>query len=65
MSHGKGPPWTGKSEGESASLDQAFQDAWDKAKGDDAPPGTYVVTRIEIEARNPIHSYSVTINPGS
>jgi hypothetical protein len=66
MSQGKGPPWHGRSErkdNEKASLQAAIEDAWKNAEADGAQPGTYVVTQIEIETRNPIHAYSVTINP--
>lgn len=67
MSQSKGPPWHGRSEkkdDEKASLQAAIEDAWENAKADDPPaqPGTYWVKRIEIETRNPIHAYSVTID---
>ncbi|HEX4324278.1 MAG TPA: hypothetical protein VHZ77_06555 [Gaiellaceae bacterium] len=67
MNHGGGPPWKGRSEekgDKEASLQAAIKDAWKKAEAGGAPAGTYVVTRIEIETRNPIHAYSVTIDPG-
>ncbi|MFL5960506.1 MAG: hypothetical protein ACJ75G_09600 [Gaiellaceae bacterium] len=51
--------WKGQGE----KLKDAFDDAWDKAKGNGAEPGKYVVERIEIETSNPIHSYSVIIVP--
>jgi hypothetical protein len=63
----KGPPWHGRSESKDdkkASLQDAIEDAWKNAEADGAGPGTYVVTRIEIETRNPIHAYSVTIDRG-
>ena len=64
MSHGQGGPWKGKSEQPGASLQKAIEDAWEKAKGDGAPEGTYVVQKIEIEATNPIHAYVVIIGSG-
>jgi hypothetical protein len=67
MSQGKGPPWHGRSErkdDEKPSLQAAIEAAWRSAEADGAGAGTYVVTRIEIETRNPIHAYSVTIDRG-
>jgi hypothetical protein len=64
MNPGGGNSWKpGKSEGPGASLQKAIEDAWEKAKGDGAPAGMYVVTRIEIETKNPIHAYTVVIDP--
>jgi hypothetical protein len=68
MSQGKGPPWHGRSErkdDKEPSLEEAIKDAWKNAEADGATAGTYLVKRIEIETRNPIHAYSVTIDhPG-
>jgi hypothetical protein len=62
MNPSGGNPWPpGKSEGPDASLQKALVDAWRQAEGNGAPAGTYSVTRIELECRNPIHSYTVTI----
>ena len=63
MTHGEGPPWKGKSEGDDASLQAAIEDAWEKAKGHHAPAGWYAVSDIKIETSNPIHAYVVSINP--
>jgi hypothetical protein len=66
MNQGRGP-WKGRSErkdDEAPSLQAAIEDAWKHAEADHAPPGCYVVTRIEIETRNPIHAYDVTIDTG-
>ncbi|HZT84492.1 MAG TPA: hypothetical protein VE984_03620 [Gaiellaceae bacterium] len=64
MSQGQGGPWKGRSEGPGANLQDAIVDAWDKAKGDEAPAGKYVVESIEIETSNPIHAYVVVIKTG-
>ena len=67
MNQGKGP-WKGRSErkdDQDPTLQAAIENAWENAKEDGAEPGCYVVTRITIEANNPIHAYDVTINPGS
>jgi hypothetical protein len=52
--------WEGKGE----KLHAALEDAWERAKKDQAPPGTYVVTNIVIETENPIRGYIVVIAPG-
>ncbi len=54
--------WTGRSDGEHASLHAAFEDAWHRAKKEGAAPGEYDVA-IKIETTNPIHAYIVTITP--
>lgn len=54
--------WTGRSEGEHASLQAAFVDAWNEASRDGAPPGEYDV-KIKIVATNPIHAYIVILTP--
>jgi hypothetical protein len=45
-------------------LDAALENAWEDAKKNGGQPGTYVVERIEIDCRNPIHSYTVIIVSG-
>jgi hypothetical protein len=45
MTHGEGPPWKGKSEGDDASL-QAAIECVGKAKGQHAPAGWYAVSDI-------------------
>lgn len=52
--------WEGKGE----HLHDALEDAWQRAKKDQAPPGTYVVQGIAIETENPIRGYIVVIGPG-
>jgi len=68
MNEGKGP-WHGRSERKGddkpASLEEAIEAAWENAKGNGGSDGSFLVTRIAIEASNPITAYSVTINPGS
>jgi hypothetical protein len=54
------PTWEGYGE----HLQAALENAWEKAKEDEAKPGTYVVQTIAIEAENPIHGYIVVIGPG-
>ena len=64
MNPGQGP-WKGKSEskpGKPPSLQEAFEDAWNKAHAAGEPAGTYVMKEISIETTNPIHSYSVKID---
>lgn len=63
MNQGEGPPWKGKSQGDDASLQAAIEDAWENAKGHQAPAGWYVVDKIKIETSNPIHAYVVLISP--
>jgi hypothetical protein len=63
MNHGVGGPWKGKSEGPGSNLQKALEDAWDQAKGGNAPAGKYVVDSIQIETENPIRSYIVVISP--
>ena len=63
MSHGEGPPWKGKSEGDDASLQAAIENAWENAKGHNAQAGWFVVDEIKIQTSNPIHAYVVLINP--
>ena len=57
-----GKHWTGRSEGDHASLQAAIEDAWHKAKEDKAPAGEYDVA-IRIVTENPIHAYVVVITP--
>lgn len=49
-------------EGRGGNLGAAFEDAWNTAKTNGAPPGLYSV-EIAIEASNPIHSYIVVLTP--
>ena len=59
--HEKGyPVW----EGYGKHLETALENAWEKAKGSGAKPGTYVVQTIAIETENPIRGYIVVIGPG-
>jgi hypothetical protein len=51
----------GRSEGPHASLQDAIANAWDDAKGKNAPAGKYMVDKISIETTNPIHAYIVVI----
>ena len=47
-----------------ASLQAAIEDAWEKRRRDPPRPGRHVCRyKIEIETSNPIHAYSVSINP--
>jgi hypothetical protein len=55
----KGKPTSGTG----ATLEEATAHAWENARAHGAKPGTYEVTKIEIEAVNPIHAYIVTIGP--
>jgi hypothetical protein len=43
------------------ALEQAMENAWQDAKGHGGSEGTYVVERIELDCRNPIHTYTVII----
>jgi hypothetical protein len=66
MNQGGGPSWKGRSEekdDKKASLQEAIEDAWNNAERGGATARRFVVTRIEIETRNPIHAYDVTIDP--
>ncbi len=66
MNQGKGPPWRGESkdkDDKKASLQAAIEDAWENAKGHQAPAGWYVVDKIKVETSNPIHAYVVLLNP--
>jgi hypothetical protein len=56
------PSWTGRSEEPGASLQAAFEAAWEQAKKGGGLPGTYDVA-IKIETKNPIHAYVVIITP--
>jgi hypothetical protein len=49
--------------GTGATLEEAAAHAWENARASGAKPGRYEVTKIEIEAENPIRSYIVTIAP--
>lgn len=49
--------------GKGGNLGAAFENAWNTAKENGAPPGVYTV-EIAIEAENPIRSYIVIISPG-
>ena len=51
-------------EGSGEHLHDALDDAWQKAKKDQEPPGTFVVQSIRIETENPIRGYIVVIGPG-
>jgi hypothetical protein len=57
-----GRHWTGRSEGPGATLEAAFEDAWEKAKAGGGPAGEYDVA-IKIDAKNPIHAYIVIVTP--
>lgn len=48
--------------GTGGNLGSAFENAWNAAKEQGAPPGTYKV-EISIEAENPIRGYIVVISP--
>jgi hypothetical protein len=50
-------------EGRGGNLGAAFENAWNSARENGAPPGVYSVS-IAIEAENPIRSYIVVITPG-
>ena len=50
-------------QGEGPSLEAAFEDAWQKAKGNHEPPGRYTARLVAVEATNPIHTYIVEISP--
>jgi hypothetical protein len=43
------------------ALEKAMENAWQDAKGHGGSAGTYVVERIELDCRNPIHTYTVII----
>lgn len=62
MTNGQGGPWKGRSEQPGATLQKAIENAWEKAKNDQAPAGLYDV-KIQIETNNPIHAYVVIISP--
>ena len=49
--------------GTGGNLGAAFENAWNTAKEEGAPPGVYKV-EISIEAENPIRGYIVVISPG-
>lgn len=49
-------------EGRGGNLGAAFENAWNSAKENGAPPGRYTV-EIAIEAENPIRSYIIVITP--
>ena len=49
-------------EGRGGNLGAAFENAWNSAKENGAPPGRYTV-EIAIETENPIRSYVVIIAP--
>lgn len=48
--------------GTGGNLGAAFENAWNTAKENGAPPGVYTV-EIAIEAENPIRGYIVVITP--
>lgn len=48
--------------GTGGNLGAAFENAWNTAKENGAPPGVYTV-EISIEAENPIRGYIVVISP--
>jgi hypothetical protein len=48
--------------GRGGNLGAAFENAWNTAKENGAPPGVYKV-EIAIEAENPIRGYIVIISP--
>ena len=53
---------TGHATKEEGGLETALDRAWDDARDNHGgPPGTYIVERIEVDCRNPIHSYTVII----
>jgi hypothetical protein len=49
--------------GTGGTLEEATAHAWENARANGAGPGKYELTKIEIEAVNPIHAYIVTIKP--
>jgi hypothetical protein len=51
-----------KYEGKGEKLKDALDNAWNKAKADGAPAGTYNV-ELKIETENPIRGYIVVITP--
>lgn len=51
-----------KYHGKGEKLKDALEDAWQKAKDDGAPAGTYNV-ELKIETENPIRGYIVVITP--
>ncbi|HKN63402.1 MAG TPA: hypothetical protein VJV76_03620 [Gaiellaceae bacterium] len=48
--------------GKGGNLGSALEHAWDNAKAEGAPAGTYKV-EIAIEAENPIRGYIVKLTP--
>jgi len=53
---------TGHATKEEGGLEAALEKAWQDAKDNHGgQPGPYLVERIEVECRNPIHSYTVII----
>jgi len=62
MNPAGGNSWKGRSQEPGASLQKAIEAAWEAAKSAGADPGTFAVS-IEIETKNPIHAYIVTISP--
>ena len=64
-------PWEGKSKRKPgqggqpdtpANLQEAFEDAWNKAHDAGQSPGKYVMKEIVIETENPIRGYTVIID---
>lgn len=51
-----------KGKGQNEKLKEAFDAAWEDAKGKGALPGIYDA-KIQVETKNPIHAYIVTISP--
>ena len=51
-----------KYEGKGQKLKDAVQHAWENAKADGAPAGTYNV-QLKIETENPIRGYVAIITP--
>jgi hypothetical protein len=54
---------TGHATNDEGGLLKAIEEAWEDVKKNDpnAPAGTYVVERIELDCENPINSYTVII----
>jgi hypothetical protein len=50
--------------GKGDTVEEAAAHAWENARASGAKPGKYLVSKIEIEAENPIRTYIVTIEPG-
>ena len=62
LDHVHGTGHADKKEGDPVTdLEQAIENAWQDAKSHGGKEGTYVVERIELDCRNPIHSYTVII----